>query len=269
MGEEDEEYDENIHLAYLGDIVSTGKNITGKATGLEKAAVVLEYVNKKGEYEGMCSGAMVGPNLVLTAAHCLISSQYHPARVVAAGMKKTKQGYPSAKVKNFFIPSEYSKPFKEIAEYYDEDEALFAENEYGYDQYDYGLIVLKEDLSKQTGYFGLHLPPSSINVPIYAIGWSGDLPKRTLWKFPGFLTIFDDDFFEMSAYGKGGASGSPVVLQNRPSEIIGIHIQAGVVLENNGSALKITPKIIQKVLEFRKKLAPQQPAKKKQKNRSI
>jgi len=45
--------------------------ITDNAQGLEKAAVVLEMIDND-DMRSYCSGAMVGPNIVLTAAHCVL-----------------------------------------------------------------------------------------------------------------------------------------------------------------------------------------------------
>lgn len=62
------------------------KNITGKAADFEKAAVVLEMKSRAGT--SLCSGAMIGPNIVLTAAHCVTSSgKYFPQiKVFATGL---------------------------------------------------------------------------------------------------------------------------------------------------------------------------------------
>ena len=49
------------------------EEITGKAVGPEKAVVVIEIQQKGNSY--LCSGAMVAPNIVLTAAHCLIDDK--------------------------------------------------------------------------------------------------------------------------------------------------------------------------------------------------
>lgn len=46
--------------------------ITDNAQGLEKAVVVLEMIDNTG-MQSFCSGAMVGPDIVLTAAHCVIN----------------------------------------------------------------------------------------------------------------------------------------------------------------------------------------------------
>lgn len=67
-------------------------NITGKATDFEKAAVVLEMKGKNGR--SLCSGAMVGPNIVLTAAHCLTQGKNYmeSVQVFATGLPaKAKQ----------------------------------------------------------------------------------------------------------------------------------------------------------------------------------
>lgn len=66
-------------------------NITGRATDFEKAGVVLEMKSKKGM--SLCSGSMIGPNIVLTAAHCLTSGKnfMESVQVFATGLEGNAQ----------------------------------------------------------------------------------------------------------------------------------------------------------------------------------
>lgn len=61
-------------------------DITGQATDFEKAAVVLEMTNGRGNF--LCSGSMIGKNMVLTAAHCLTynGKPFSNVQVVATGI---------------------------------------------------------------------------------------------------------------------------------------------------------------------------------------
>lgn len=70
-------------------------DITGQAQSFEKAAVVLEMSFSNGQ--ALCSGAMIGPNTVLTAAHCLTYNQKmaQSVRVLATGLSNGTNNTPS------------------------------------------------------------------------------------------------------------------------------------------------------------------------------
>ena len=85
------EISKDLHVpTIVGD--DDREEITGKATGPEKAVVVIEI--KKSDTKYLCSGAVVGTNTVLTAAHCLVDKEENYAeqvRVYAVGVSKLQK----------------------------------------------------------------------------------------------------------------------------------------------------------------------------------
>ena len=242
LAEEDDYYDENMQLTSFKSFVNNVQNITGKGRKLERAVVALEMETEKGRYHEMCSGALVGPNLVLTAAHCLTNNI--PMRVVAVGMPKTKDGYPMAKVQKYII----SKGWVNLLGVHKLEPSPGVDPDRE-SQYDYGFLVLDKNIGNQTGYFGAKTS-SKQRTPgtrVYALGYLGSEEERTLWKAPGIITKdYYGTFFTFKAYGEGGMSGGPVIMHNRPSEIIGIVIGARMK-STELVALSITREIVQSI----------------------
>ena len=270
---EDDDFDENIHLANWGNFLNGAKNITGKGKGFEKAVVTLEFKLPQGYYIEMCSGAMVGPDLVLTTAHCFVEAMAYklPLRVVAVGMPKTEGRYLMANATKYWLPEEYTLAFEEngyMEEFHEEGAA----------QYDYGFIRLDKNIGEQTGYFGVTAASPKKHAPgtmIHVLGHQGNEKDNTLWKVPGTITKYYKAFLGHNAYIERKMCGGPTITRNNPSQIIGIMLASQVsssisdVLSPYSISLKITPSIVRMVLNLRKTSAPQQPAKKKKKNRSI
>lgn len=62
--------DKNVSATIIGR--DDRQEITGRASDYDKAVVVLEM--KSGNQKSLCSGTMVGYNLVLTAGHCVVAN---------------------------------------------------------------------------------------------------------------------------------------------------------------------------------------------------
>ncbi|MBO4675876.1 MAG: trypsin-like serine protease, partial [Elusimicrobiaceae bacterium] len=151
LAQDDEYYDENIYLADWDRIFHPVQEITGKAVGFEKAAVIVEVKDKNRQNRGFCSGAIVAPYTVLTAAHC-IHNEYkklRPMQIIAAGLPKTEEGYPTSTVAYYSVPEEFKKCY---------EKETVKDPRFGLikcSKYDYAFLLLEKDLGKQTGYFGV------------------------------------------------------------------------------------------------------------------
>ena len=119
--------------------------------------------------------------------------------------------------------------------------------------YDYGIIILDNDLGNTTGWLGLNALPDTelIDANIITIGSGGDKPRHTLWKSPGHIqngdapeiVNFDVDVF-------GGNSGGPVFKKDDPTNIIALINQGRGEYAEDGypnSGLRIRQEIIDAV----------------------
>lgn len=230
------------------------QEITGKANGFEQAAVVLEIhkINDKYMYNSQCSGVMVAPNIVLTAAHCLTGEDtwLESVRVIAAGLPqksddaksdqtkkkltfamtgKTEPAkpeetpsttgdttFPSANMVKTMIPYQW-EPYGGI--YADELHDSAA-------NYDYGLIILDSNLGFKTGWLDIattYDEEDLLHKDIILLGRGHDKPKRTLWRAEGRIERIDFPFIYHNADSLGGNSGGPILLKDDPHTILALY----------------------------------------------
>ena len=243
----------NISPTIVGD--DDREEITNEnAKDLEKAVVILGY-SYDDEILAMCSGAMVGPNLVLTAAHCLFEDGKYKKDLevfAVAADKSDNELSLSAKSIELYVPNEYIE---------------FDRNKYTDSwpskKYDYGVIVLDKPIGLETGWFRLKDRPTPW-IQIITMGYSGDKPDNTLWRSEsstGFWVSQHNTFY-CNADVLSGNSGSPIVMKKRPEEIIGILIskdhEAGDYAPNGypNVGLKITQPIIDLVTRYNRRTGP-------------
>ncbi len=204
----------NISPTIIGD--DDREEITNEnAKDLEKAVVVLG-ISYLGKFYAICSGAMVGPNIVLTAAHCLVENGKYREDIevlAVAADKSDNKLLLSAKSTELYVPQEYIELSRATEK----------------QEYDYGVIVLDKPIAIKTGWFKLNnrSTPRLKFANIITMGRPYDKPDDTLWKSEGsigFWKVYTNNTFGHNADTLPGNSGGPIVLKKRPDEIIGIHI---------------------------------------------
>ena len=190
------------------------KEITGIGIGPGRAVVVI------GSESGNCSGAMVASNIVITAAHCLVDEKGNYEKeisVYAVGLPQTLiHRCPYTKAKELWVPDQFIKTT------IDNTNPKHTTKKRGF--YDYGFIILDNDLGNRTSWLKLKVPSDEdLNkANITVIGHGGDKDFLTLWKSPGQIGKATKYYVHHNADSVEGNSGGPIFKDDDPKNIIAL-----------------------------------------------
>ncbi len=151
------------------------------------------------------SGYLVGPNVMLTAAHCVYNSEKdnEPRQFIVY------PGYNNGSYKG------YSSGWQAI---YRSSIWLETHNK----EYDWALVELKEDLGNKVGWYGTvnYYSNSSLkDVPVKSLGYPADfdLGKCQYYTMGKINNVYTRDF-TTTVGNKGGMSGGPIIINDSNNE---------------------------------------------------
>jgi len=190
----------------------------------------LEQLNPDGTVAGFCTGTLVGKDLVLTNAHCVINPRTNQATRRPLRFRPNLIAN-TAKTEAFGIRVRYGERGMS---------GVFGPN-------DWALLKLDKNLGEVHGTLGWQnlsvTELKALGTKIRLIGYSGDFPKDTPGGTAGVARsckILEDikGFLRHNCDTFGGASGGPIlaVINNRPV-IVAVH--AGTLGKEN-RAVKVS-----------------------------
>lgn len=183
-------------------------------TALPASAVTLLFGELANGDVYSCSGTVIAPQVVLTAAHCLFSSE--------------DDGW----FRQLFVAPGADRSFGDVLSPYGMTRAVDAVvprgwTELGEDpEFDFGLVQLEEPLGGRSGTVPLTvLPDEILTNPAFryqAMGYPADKPFGTLWRAPAQgSTPIGSELVRTSADLTEGMSGGPLLLE-MPVAVFGL-----------------------------------------------
>ncbi len=165
------------------------------------------------------TGCLIGPYVVLTAAHVIYDS------------RKSYSGFPDSVV---FVPGYSPETSMQEPYGYSFSDDIFVPNgyidneytQYSFVPYDFAWVILDDSFDGITTFMpiGYNYQPSRINVVGYPAEVRGNYTEAMFKSIGRALEYYADNVISHTAYTTGGNSGSPItsVSSGNPYKIVGV-----------------------------------------------
>lgn len=219
------------------------RRVVPDTTGFPERAIVEILFDSGFGAQSLCTGTMVSPDTVLTAAHCIhsgtVAGRAHKDFRVIPGRNLGASPFGECRARRAFVLSGWTEALDSLDARY----------------YDLGALKLDCNVGERTGWLGVRLlDPSEVGSETIVHGYAGDkAPPGRQWVSADNLRILWDlkGFYQNDTYG--GTSGSPVYLSSDRRTIVGVHtngLHGEEPWASNNAFTRITPERLARINQW-------------------